>query len=74
MHFCTAMIAATEVAFFSLSQKDLNDLAQKNPSKENIECLKRTVDLTLLDECLLVWPIKYNLNALFLEHNKQIQT
>ena len=31
--FCTAMIAATEVAFFSLSQKDLNDLAQKNPSK-----------------------------------------
>ena len=31
--FCTAMIAATEVAFFSLSQKDLNDLGQKNPSK-----------------------------------------
>ncbi len=31
--FCTAMVAATEVAFFSLSQKDLNDLAQRNPSK-----------------------------------------
>ena len=31
--FCTAMIAATEVAFFSLSQKDLDDLGQKNPSK-----------------------------------------
>ena len=31
--FCTAMIAATEVAFFSLSQKDLNNLGQKNPSK-----------------------------------------
>jgi gliding motility-associated protein GldE len=34
--FCTAMIAATEVAFFSISQKDLDDLGQKNPSKSAI--------------------------------------
>lgn len=34
--FCTAMIAATEVAFFSLSQKDLDDLGQKNASKSAI--------------------------------------
>lgn len=31
--FCTAMVAAAEVALFSLSQKDLSDLSQQNPSK-----------------------------------------
>jgi len=30
---CCAMVAASEVALFSLSQKDLAELAQKNPSK-----------------------------------------
>ncbi len=34
--FCTAMVAAAEVAMFSLSQKDLVDLAQKYPSKSLI--------------------------------------
>ncbi|MFZ4107036.1 gliding motility-associated protein GldE [Flavobacterium sp.] len=34
--FCTAIIAAAEVAMFSLSQKDLVDLAQKYPSKSLI--------------------------------------
>jgi putative hemolysin len=31
--FCTAMVAAAEVALFSLSPKNLSDLSQKNPSK-----------------------------------------
>ena len=34
--FCTAMVAAAEVALFSLSQKDLSDLSQQNPSKHLI--------------------------------------
>ena len=34
--FCTAMVAAAEVALFSLSQKDLTDLSQQNPSKHLI--------------------------------------
>ena len=34
--FCTAMVAAAEVALFSLSQKDLSDLSQQNPSKHSI--------------------------------------
>lgn len=34
--FCTAMVAAAEVALFSLSQKDLVDLSQKYPSKSLI--------------------------------------
>jgi len=31
--FCCAMVAASEVALFSLSQKDLSELAKRNPSK-----------------------------------------
>ena len=31
--FCTAMVAAAEVALFSLSPKNLSDLSLKNPSK-----------------------------------------
>jgi CBS domain containing-hemolysin-like protein len=34
--FCTAMVAAAEVAMFSLSQKDLLNLSQKYPSKSII--------------------------------------
>lgn len=34
--FCTAMIAAAEVALFSLSQKNLADLASQNPSKHSV--------------------------------------
>lgn len=34
--FCTAMVAAAEVALFSLSQKDLTDLSQQNPYKHSI--------------------------------------
>jgi putative hemolysin len=34
--FCTAMVAAAEVALFSLSQKDLVDLSQKFPSQSLI--------------------------------------
>lgn len=34
--FCTAMVAAAEVALFSLSKKDLSDLSQNNPTKHNI--------------------------------------
>ena len=31
--FCTALVSGAEVAFFSLTQKDLNDLSQENSSK-----------------------------------------
>jgi len=31
--FCCAMVAAAEVALFSLTQKDIAELSQKNPSK-----------------------------------------
>jgi len=34
--FCTAMVAAAEVALFSLSKKDLSDLSQNNPTKHNV--------------------------------------
>jgi len=34
--FCTAMVAAAEVALFSLSKKDLSDLSQNNPPKHNV--------------------------------------
>lgn len=34
--FCTAMVAAAEVALFSLSKKDLSDLSQNNPTKYNV--------------------------------------
>lgn len=34
--FCTAMVAASEVALFSLSQKNLEDLAKKNASKTTL--------------------------------------
>lgn len=34
--FCTAMVAAAEVALFSLSKKDLSDLAQNNPAKHSV--------------------------------------
>lgn len=34
--FCTAMIAAAEVALFSLTQKNLADLASHNPSKHSV--------------------------------------
>lgn len=33
--FCTAMVAASEVALFSLTPQNRNDLAQKNASKAN---------------------------------------
>ncbi len=34
--FCTAMVAASEVALFSLTTKNLSDLAQKNASKATL--------------------------------------
>jgi gliding motility-associated protein GldE len=34
--FCTAMVAAAEVALFSLSKKDLSDLSKNNPPKHNV--------------------------------------
>jgi len=34
--FCCAMVAAAEVALFSLNQKDLDDLLQKNSAKHKI--------------------------------------
>ena len=34
--FCTAMVAAAEVALFSLSKKDISDLSQNNPTKHNV--------------------------------------
>lgn len=34
--FCCALVAATEVAFFSLTQKDLQQLAEKQPAKFQI--------------------------------------
>lgn len=34
--FCTAMVAASEVALFSLTSKNLSDLAQKNASKATL--------------------------------------
>ncbi len=34
--FCCAMVAATEVAFFSLTQKDLQQLSEKQPGKFQI--------------------------------------
>lgn len=33
---CSAFISGAEVALFSLSQKDINDAAEKNPTKGNI--------------------------------------
>ena len=33
---CSAMVSAAEVALFSLSQKDLNALAEENSSKANL--------------------------------------
>ena len=32
---CSAFISGAEVALFSLSQKDINDAAEKNPAKGN---------------------------------------
>lgn len=34
--FCSAMVSAAEVALFSLSHKDLNDLSQESSSKANV--------------------------------------
>ncbi len=34
--FCCSMVAASEVALFSLSQKNLSDLGQTNPSKATV--------------------------------------
>ena len=62
-----------------MDEHELGDLQNQMqsiiPSEWNIECLKNwSLNQTILEKCFLVWSIKYNLNALFLDHNKQIQT
>jgi CBS domain containing-hemolysin-like protein len=34
--FCSALVSGAEVALFSLSQKDIDDTLQENPSKGKI--------------------------------------
>jgi putative hemolysin len=46
--FCSALVSAAEVAYFSLTTKDLDDCAQEHPSKAQIisSLLRKTKKIT----------------------------